>query len=383
MAFFSFSPLVDSFDFLHNRLELNQTYYSKDITLWKKLNNKKQKKQLTFIKYENRTRINNIGRKLLICLPPKFGLGDAIEYSIAIKSLIKSNKFIKIGIAFCDDHLFIFKNLFSFSNIYPVVISEKEMDKYDTIFHITLEIEPLKFQKYNRSDIVHEICNYFDVIIYNFKLEKNLEKKSFIKKISIFPVSTSVIRSLPNSIIQTIIDNFSETHQIEIFLDDSDYSKHLKEKNNQNNISIKTPRDISNLVNEISNITFGIFIDSGPLHVAKIFDKPGVLVETSVCSKKLLSNSKNINVIKNKYKSKYCSGPCGLVDIFSFDKSIGCFETNKTSFDTIKGLKSFKSLQRWNKKENNSHFILNPVGCIDKIDIENIIKSINTKLKEI
>ena len=39
------------------------------------------------------------------------------------------------------------------------------MEEYDTIFHLTLEIKALKFQKYKRSNITSEISNYF-------KLEK-------------------------------------------------------------------------------------------------------------------------------------------------------------------------------------------------------------------
>ena len=74
------------------------------------MNDKKKEIQLKYVKFENRSKINIIGKKLLICLPPKFGLGDAIEYSIAIDSIIQSNKFSKIGIAFCSNYNFVFKN---------------------------------------------------------------------------------------------------------------------------------------------------------------------------------------------------------------------------------------------------------------------------------
>ena len=95
MAFFSFSLSDNTFSFRSMQFEKNQTYFSKNITLWKELNNKKKKIQLNFLKHEIRTKNNFIGKKLLICLPPKFGLGDAIEYSLAIKSLLKSQKFLK------------------------------------------------------------------------------------------------------------------------------------------------------------------------------------------------------------------------------------------------------------------------------------------------
>ena len=96
MAFFYFSLNVP-FSYHSVLIDQHKTYYSKDITLWKELNNKKKKKQLSFIKYANREKVTHIGKNLLICLPPKFGLGDAIEYCIAIKSLVESKKFTKIG----------------------------------------------------------------------------------------------------------------------------------------------------------------------------------------------------------------------------------------------------------------------------------------------
>ena len=381
MAFFSFSLLKDTFTYFSKQIKPNLKYYSKDIALWKELNNINKQKKFSILKYEFRSKITTIGNKLLICLPPKFGLGDAIEYSIAIKSLIKSNKFSKIGIAFCSNHLFVFKDIFLFLDIYPIFISEDEIKKYDTIFHITLEIEALKFQKYQRSNIAKEICKYFEIPLLDFKIPKQKTINNN-KLISIFPVSTSVIRSLPYKAIEEIIKKFKDKYEIQVFIDDSPYSKYLEEKNINNNFLFVKPKNIKALIYEISKINFGVFVDSGPLHIAKIYDKKGVFVETSVSSDVLLDNSTKIYTVKNKYNSNYCKGSCGLVDIFSYNNSIGCYETNKLSFDNIKHLQSFSSLQRWNKKQNNTHFFLNPVGCVKKINVKNIIELINTKMKD-
>ncbi len=183
-------------------------------------------------------------------------------------------------------------------------------------------------------------------------------------------------------IIESIKKNFENNYVIELFLDNTAYSNNLELIYRNTNVVISKPENTEKLIKEISKINFGIFIDSGPLHVAKIFDKSGVLIETSVSNKILLSRFTNIVPVKNKYKSQYCNGPCGLVDIFSFKNSVGCYETNKLFFKNLQSLKNLKQLQRRNKKENNSHFILNPVGCVNKIDVENVIKSINLKLKE-
>ncbi len=382
MAFFSFSLLKDPFTYLSTKFDLNKKYYSKDIDLWKELNNRNKSNNSIVLNYERRINVNSLGKSLLICLPPKFGLGDSIEYGIAIYSLIKSNKFHKIGIAFCSNYSYVFTKFFSFSNVYPLFILREDMEKYDTVFHVTLEITSLKFQKYKRKNIALEICKHFRVPLLNYQIKKFIFNNNYKKTISIFPVSTSVVRSLPHNFLEGIIENFSDKYLIRIIVDDSSYSHYLSERIKKNNSIFVNPKNIKDLILEIAKVSFGIFIDSGPLHVAKLFNKNGIFIETSVNSENLVGNSKNIFTVKNKYNSSYCSGPCGLVDVFAYNDNVGCYETHKISFEKIKYLKSFKNLQRWNKKEINANFILNPIGCVKEINLNNIIESLKIKLKE-
>ena len=382
MAFFSFSLLMDSFLYLSTKIEPNKKYYSKDIALSKELNNKNKKTSFVKVNYEKRINITNVGKKLLICLPPKFGLGDAIEYGIAINSLILVKKFNKIGIAFTGENNYLFSEFFAFEHIYPLIISQDELKSYDTVFHITLEINALKYQKYKRSNIAQEICDFFKVSLIDYKKEINKVQKDDIKTISIFPTSTSLIRSMPLHIVEEIIKFFSDEYRIKIIFDSSNYSKYLLENIKNNNFIAVEPSNRRSLIYEISKTNFGIFIDSGPLHIAKCFNINGILVETSVSSKILLSNYKNIISVKNRYKSNYCNGPCGLVDLFAYETKVGCYETHKLNLKNIISFKNKKNLQRWNKKENNSHLISNPVGCIKQIDVKNIIELIRYKIKE-
>ena len=100
MPYFSFS-LSDSFNINHlqnlnlnlNQLQPNLTYFSKNTLLWKILNNKKYLSNLNYVKFEKRTSITKIGKKILFCLPPSIGLGDAIEYALSIKAILKSDRF--------------------------------------------------------------------------------------------------------------------------------------------------------------------------------------------------------------------------------------------------------------------------------------------------
>lgn len=383
MVFFSFNLFNETFEYNSIQIQPQKKYFSKDIALCKELNNRNKITKFCNIKYEKRKISNKIGKNILFCLPPKFGLGDSIEYCIAIISIIKSKKFNKVGVAFCSDHIFVFKNLFMLSNVFPLVVSEENIKKYDNVFHITLEINSLKHQKYKRSNIAYEICKHFDTNVINFNPIQNFKNHNFKKTITIFPISTSTIRTMPLKVINGIVENFINDYEIKIVIDNSFFSKYLLKNKLNNNILFVKPKNIKDLTLEVSKIYFGVFVDSGPLHLAKKFNKKGVLIETSVKSEILLYDNKNIVSAKNSYKSNYCNGPCGLVDIFALKNKLGCYETHKTDFKKIKSLKSYKNLQRWNRKENNSHFILNPVGCIKEIDVKNIIELIKNKLKEI
>ena len=54
----------------HNQLKPNLTYFSKNTLLWKLLNQKNCLSNLNFVKYEKRSPVTRIGKKILFCLPP-------------------------------------------------------------------------------------------------------------------------------------------------------------------------------------------------------------------------------------------------------------------------------------------------------------------------
>ena len=86
-----------------------------------------------------------------------------------------------------------------------------ELKKFDTIYHLTLEIDDLKFQQYIRSDIEKKIPKIF----YSKKIRKQkINKKIKIKKITIFPISRSPIRSMSVEMINAIIQNFCKDYKI-------------------------------------------------------------------------------------------------------------------------------------------------------------------------
>ena len=105
MPYFSFSLKKNyPLDLLSNlniqNVKPNQKYFSKNTILWKNINKTKNSLFLNNHNYEKRHKIENLGKKILFCLPPNIGLGDAVEYALSIKSIVEKNIFQNTGIAF-------------------------------------------------------------------------------------------------------------------------------------------------------------------------------------------------------------------------------------------------------------------------------------------
>ena len=380
MPYFSFSIKENLNSNEFDNIKKNITYFSKNTKLWKLLHSKKMKPMTNFIQFENRTKVSIFKKKILFCVPPSIGLGDAVEYGLAINSIKKNLFFEKIGIAFVGDYSFLFKKYFSADCIYPQIISDAEIKKYDNVFHFTLEIKELKKQKIVRSNIAKQISKYFN-IPYNNSINFSKKKYSKIRTVSIFPISKSPIRTMPVNLINELIQFLKNRVNVEIYFNKNSEISHYIENNIiKEGYKKIDPIDCPTLIKKIENIEYGIFIDSGPLHVAKILEKKGIFIETSVSNNILLENANMIKTIINDYKSSFCKAPCGLIDTFNHKNKVGCYDTLEIKQKEILNLSNLNVLQRGQAKKNILFYLLNPVGCIKKLNIRRIIKQIEEDL---
>ena len=163
----------------------------------------------------------------------------------------------------------------------------------------------------------------------------------------------------------------------------SSYLQSFYKLNLYSNVKLLFPEDVCKLLKIIKKTEFGIFPDSGPLHLAKLLNINGVLIENSVPSSKLIAGHLSIKTFKNRYKSPYCKGPCGLTNIINYNNSYGCYESLKINFNEIKKIDNIKSLQRGNIKNKYQFFINIPVNCMINIDNKLLVDFINKSLHKI
>ena len=361
-------------------LESNKKYFSKNTKVWKLLNSNNFKSRLKFLRQEKHTHIGKKTNKILFCLPPSVGLGDVIEYGLGVKAIEMQNLFLKVGLAFCEPAICILKNEFNLKNIYGDFISEDEMKEYDGVFHFTSQIQKLDSNKTQRQNIEELIIKYFKVSPYRNKISI---KNKRIKRISIFPISKSPIRTLPSYILNDIIKYLDgQKLYIDLILDHSSIiSNEIEKKLELNNIKLYSPKNLYELNKYIKDIEFGIFCDSGPLHLAKLYNKKGLLISTSVNAEKLIKNLDQIISYNVRYSSNFCEAPCGLTNIINFNGKHGCYDSLQKTNKIVMRDANKNILHRGDLPKSYKYFINNPVGCIKSIDIymikELIKKSLN------
>tara|TARA_Y100000590_G_scaffold423304_1_gene529073 strand:+ start:191 stop:1357 length:1167 start_codon:yes stop_codon:yes gene_type:complete len=383
MPFFSFlinsyadDKFISSLKNIDAEISPKRKYYSKNTNLWRILNNKKNKKFVDKINIENRNKIRKINDKILFCLPPNIGLGDAVEYALGIKSIVKNKNLKGYGIAFTNKYKILFNKYFKLNNVFENVISYEDIKKFKTIFHFTLEIKQFKFQKYDRKNIEKLIVNHFKTKLYRFE-KKNIKIKK-IDKITIFPISKSPIRTMPIDLLNYIISSFSKDYKIEIILDYDPLSEFINNKIILNkNVNCIFPKNLKTILSIIKNTSYGVFMDSGPLHFAKINNVKGILIISSVKKNILLNKFDTIKTVTGEYKSEYCNGPCGLTNAFYYNNRSGCYDSLKIKKNILLKYENIKELQRGNLKNNYTYMLKNNVNClksINKIKVVQIIR---------
>jgi len=395
MSYFSFSVTKSIIDesfisdnqelsILFNNIKYKNKYYSKYLPILKAFGKSACSKSIIFFNKEEIQKYISFNKDTIFFLPPKYGLGDIIEYGLAIKKIQKKFPKNKIGLAFVYKYKKILQDLLKLKNLYDYFISEKELLKYTSHFHFTHEINALKYQKYNREDIEKSILDKFNIEDDSKKLHYLKQTKKNIKKISIYPFSASPLRTLPLKSIVSIVKSFSGKFDLEIIMDnDSPYLKNYSTLYNILNIKLFFPQNVNELLEIIKETEFGIFIDSGPLHLAKVLEINGVLIENSVVSSKLIRSYLRIKTFKNDYRSLHCKGPCGLTNIFNYKNTYGCYENLKIGFEEIKNMENLKSLQRGDMINKYDFFIKNPVGCVKNINNKSLINFIKKNINKI
>ncbi|MDC0195139.1 hypothetical protein OAJ82_02600, partial [Alphaproteobacteria bacterium] len=177
-----------------------------------------------------------------------------------------------------------------------------------------------------------------------------------------------------------IINNFSKSYEINLVLDNTKISTSVEKNIKEKNVNKLKPDSLEGLIQIVKKTEFGIFVDSGPLHLAKIFGIQGALMITTVSDEILLNNFQTIYPIKNFFTCPYCIAPCGLTNLFNYNNVVGCYESLKIKKQNLLKIDNINSMQRGQMKNTYIDFIDKPVACIKNIEFDFFINQIKQQI---
>ena len=186
---------------------------------------------------------------------------------------------------------------------------------------------------------------------------------------------------MPPFLLNTLINFLKNFFNLEVYFDkNSEISNYVLDHTDKENIIVIDSENKESLVNSIKEVDYGIFMDSGPLHIAKLFNKKGILIESSVSSENLLQDYNKIISINNKFRSSYCVSPCGLTDLFNYNNKIGCYDSLKINSIDINNNNLFYLMNRRGVKDKYTSFVEKPVLCLQSLNVQTILNYIKKDL---
>lgn len=84
-------------------------------------------------------------------------------------------------------------------------------------------------------------------------------------------------------------------------------------------------KTIGNLVSFIREQNYVVLADSGPAHITKLFQTPGIGIYSSASATVLQGRHHNLYPWQSSYKGEFCEAPCGLAKLRATTSGeIGC-----------------------------------------------------------
>ena len=95
-------------------------------------------------------------------------------------------------------------------------------------------------------------------------------------------------------------------------------------------------RTIGELIGFMEKQDYVVLADSGPAHITKLFQTPGLGIYTSAAAKVLQGRHTNLRNWQSTYHGDFCAAPCGLAKLrATSDGQIGCMGSLRVPFEEL------------------------------------------------
>ena len=284
------------------------------------------------------------GRRVLFLLPSQ-ALGSNVATLLFLKSFQRRHKPRAMGV-FCArsaaDIYLIDRKI----KVYSLWIGRKDLKSWDMVIDLG-HLESRRNVDIWPVDMEAELLSAFS--LPPCEEDYPSAPRQIVNPrpaIGIFPLATSPLRTLPFTATIALARGLCETGAVTVYLNRDQgqgkaYLAALKGKLPENVTIVEGLPSIGALMEAVRDTDYGVFADSGPAHMSKLFATPGTAIYTSAPGDILQGRFTNLRRWTVPYKGDHCAAPCGLAKLrLSRDGRIGCMGSLKCSLQDLPGLPS-------------------------------------------
>lgn len=269
----------------------------------------------------------DFAKSAILFLVPDDALGDCVGMTLFLKALKLRYPNVKIGVLNSGSASDIFA-LIPGVEVFQLFISSKQLARFDRVVDLS-EMEGWQNIATMPVNPEEALCEAFGIDLCPL-VGRNVSVKPRMK-IGIVPMASSPLRTLPPALIQSITELLSKQDvDITIVLNAyqgvmKTYKTALGQLSAKNIRVLDGFRTIGELVQFVEQQDYVVVADSGPAHITKLFQTPGIGIYSSASAKTLQGRHANLRNWQSGFSGPYCNAPCGLAKLrATVDGKVGC-----------------------------------------------------------
>ncbi|MFH1806489.1 MAG: glycosyltransferase family 9 protein [Pseudomonadota bacterium] len=267
-------------------------------------------------------------RKRVLFLIPDDAIGDCVGMVLFLRAFRAKYPDAKIAVLNSGTASDIFATIPDIT-IFQIFISAKRLKTFDYLIDFS-EMEGWKDIATMPVNPEEALCEAFDIKPVLLGSRPSADRAAGLK-IGILPMASSPLRTLPPDFVRATTDSLARAgHHVTLILNAyqgvmKKYKDTIGPFKDRNIKIVDGFRTIGDLVSFIGDQNYVVLADSGPAHITKLFQTPGIGVYTSASAQVLQGRHRNLRIWQSNFKGEFCEAPCGLAKLRATPSGqIGC-----------------------------------------------------------
>lgn len=307
----------------------------------------------------------DFSQKHVLFLIPSDALGDCVGIALFLRAFLSRYPRSKPAILNSASASDVFATVADVK-IYQLFISSKELAKFSHIIDLS-EMEGWDNVAQMPVNTEEALCEAFDIA--PIPIPNRSRKIGRGATVGIVPMASAPLRTLPPETVNKLVRQLLESgYRVNVLLNAYQglmppYKAAINPSECGEAVFLDGFQTVGELVEHVKKQDYMILADSGPAHITKLFQTPGLAIYTSASGKTLQGRHQNLKIWQSTYTGDWCNAPCGLAKLRATNEGkVGCMGSLELP---IEALPAFPSIRNKGLAE---HFTLkSPVPCVQQL----------------